>query len=85
VGSHIRLPLQTFAQISGFKVQEKDLERTPKKLNAKGHGDVFFISFPFTGGITCPVNRGTHATPILILYHTVAGAPIYRGLALHYV
>jgi hypothetical protein len=34
VGGHIGLPPQTFTQISGFKVQEKDLERAKKLIES---------------------------------------------------
>jgi hypothetical protein len=39
----------------------------------------------YNEALACPVNRGTYATRVWLFYNTVLGAPIYRGLALHYV
>jgi hypothetical protein len=37
-----------------MKINLRKSGRAPKKLNAKEHGDVFFISFPLAGGISVP-------------------------------
>ena len=57
-----------------------------EKLKMEKSMEMSFLSHALSQEASaCPVNRGTCATLVWLLYHTVLGAPIYRGLALHYL